>query len=95
MQACRFGGMVFVIGCGKDFQTIPFMYMSGKEIDLKFQYRYHDTYPKAIDLVAGGVIGVKSLVTHRFPLEEGQKAFITASDPKAGALKVQIFDSYL
>jgi L-iditol 2-dehydrogenase len=84
--------MVFVIGCGKDFMTLPFMYMAGKEIDLRFQYRYHDTYPKAISTVAEGVVDVKALVTHRFPLEQGLEAFKTASDPKAGALKVQIID---
>jgi L-iditol 2-dehydrogenase len=87
-----FGGMVFVIGCGKDFQTMPFMYMSGREIDLRFQYRYHDTYPRAISLVAAGVIDMKALVTHRFSLEEGIQAFKAASDPKAMALKVQILD---
>ncbi|KAK7408272.1 hypothetical protein QQX98_009585 [Neonectria punicea] len=69
IYSCRFGGMVFVIGCGKDFQTLPFMHMAGKEIDLRFQYRYHDTYPRAIGLVASGVIDVKPLVTHRFTLE--------------------------
>ncbi|KAF4468790.1 L-arabinitol 4-dehydrogenase [Fusarium albosuccineum] len=92
IYSCRFGGMVFVIGCGKDFQTVPFMYMAGKEIDLRFQYRYHDTYPRAIGLVESGVIDVKPLVTHRFKLEEGEKAFKTASDPSAMALKVQIID---
>ncbi|KAJ3573417.1 hypothetical protein NPX13_g4710 [Xylaria arbuscula] len=92
IYSCRFGGMVFVIGCGKDFATLPFMYMSAKEIDLRFQYRYHDTYPKAIGLVESGVIDVKPLVTHRFSLEDGEMAFKTASDPKAMALKVQIID---
>ncbi|KAH7127475.1 sorbitol dehydrogenase [Dactylonectria macrodidyma] len=87
--SCRFGGMVFVIGYGKDFQTLP---LSTKEIDLRFQYRYHDTYPRAIGLVASGVIDVKSLVTHRFHLEESELAFRTASDPRAMAVKVQILD---
>ncbi|TDZ20168.1 L-arabinitol 4-dehydrogenase [Colletotrichum orbiculare MAFF 240422] len=92
IYACRFGGMVFVIGCGKDFATIPFMYMAGKEIDLRFQYRYRDIYPRAIGLVAEGIIDLKPLVTHRFTLEEGEKAFKTASDPTALALKVQVTD---
>lgn len=84
--------MVFVIGCGKDFQNIPFSYMSAREVDLKFQYRYHDTYPKAIGLVSAGLIDLKPLVTHRYTLEEGEKAFMTASDPSARAIKVQILD---
>lgn len=83
---------MFVIGCGKDFQTLPFMHMSANEIDLRFQYRYHDTYPKAISLVSSGMIDLKPLVTHRFSLEEGDQAFKTASDPSAKAIKVQILD---
>lgn len=92
IQASAFGGAVFVIGVGKDFQNIPFMHLSSKEIDLRFQYRYHDTYPKAISLVTEGLIDLKPLVTHRFKLEEGVEAFTVASDPSAKAIKVQIVD---
>ncbi|OBW64266.1 MAG: SET domain-containing protein [Aureobasidium pullulans] len=62
------------------------------EVDLKFQYRYKDTYPKAIGLVAAGLLDLKPLVTHRYTLEQGEDAFKTASDPKAKAIKVQILD---
>jgi L-iditol 2-dehydrogenase len=84
--------MVFVIGCGKDFQNIPFSYMSANEIDLRFQYRYKNVYPKAITLVTAGLIDLKPLVTHRYPLEQGEEAFKTASDPSARAIKIQIYD---
>ena len=66
---------MFVIGCGKDFQNIPFSFMSALEIDFKFQFRYKDTYPKAIGLVSSGLINLKPLVTHRFSIEEGEQAF--------------------
>lgn len=68
------------------------MHMSAKEIDLKFQYRYHDIYPKSISLVAGGLIDLKPLVSHRYKLEEGVQAFATASNPSSGAIKVLILD---
>lgn len=68
------------------------MHMSAKEIDLKFQYRYHDIYPKSIGLVAAGLVDLKPLVSHRFKLEHGVRAFDTASDPRSGAIKVQILD---
>ncbi|KAF5652781.1 l-arabinitol 4-dehydrogenase [Fusarium sp. NRRL 25303] len=92
IYASAFGGAVFVIGVGKDFQNIPFMHLSSKEIDLRFQYRYHDTYPKAISLVTEGLINLKPLVTHRFKLEDGIEAFAVASNPAAKAIKVQIID---
>jgi L-iditol 2-dehydrogenase len=81
---------VFVIGVGKDFQNLPFMHLSVNEIDLKFQYRYHDTWSKAIRLISSGVIDLKPLVTHRFRLEEALQAFEIASDISQGAIKVQI-----
>ena len=68
------------------------MHLSSNEIDVKFQYRYANQYPKAIRLVAGGLINLKPLVTHRFKLEEAVQAFHVASDPKQGAIKVQILD---
>ncbi|KAE8149170.1 chaperonin 10-like protein [Aspergillus avenaceus] len=92
IYSTRFGGSVFVIGVGKTFQTIPFMHLSFREIDLRFQFRYHDIYPKAISLVAAGIIDMKPLVSHRFALEDGVKAFEAASNPASGAIKVQILD---
>lgn len=48
IYASKSGGVVFVIGVGKDFQNLPLMHCSVNEIDLKFQYRYANQYPKAI-----------------------------------------------
>jgi L-iditol 2-dehydrogenase len=90
IQAVKFGGKVFVIGVGKNEMKIPFMRLSTREVDLQFQYRYANTWPKAIRLVKSGVIDLSKLVTHRFKLEDAVKAFETAADPKTGAIKVQI-----
>ncbi|KAK4580433.1 hypothetical protein LTR86_000636 [Recurvomyces mirabilis] len=92
IYASRFGGTVFIIGVGKDFQQIPFMHVSFREIDIRFQFRYRETYPKAIMLVSEGLIDLKPLVTHRFTLEEGRAAFEAASNPDARAIKVQLLD---
>jgi L-iditol 2-dehydrogenase len=88
--AVKFGGKVFVIGVGKNEIQIPFMRASVREVDLQFQYRYSNTWPRAIRLVQSGVIDMTRLVTHRFGLEDALKAFETASDPTTGAIKVQI-----
>jgi len=90
IQAVKFGGKVFVIGVGKNEMKIPFMRLSTREVDLQFQYRYCNTWPKAIRLVKSGVIELSKLVTHRFQLEDAVQAFKTAADPKTGAIKVQI-----
>ena len=82
---------MFVIGVGTEFQNFPFMHLSVNEIDPKFQYRYHDTWPKAICLVSAGLIDLKPLVTHQFQLEDAVEAFQVASDISRGSIKVQIF----
>ncbi|KAF2430007.1 sorbitol dehydrogenase-like protein [Tothia fuscella] len=90
IQSVKFGGTVFVIGVGKNEITMPFMRCSTREVDLKFQYRYANTWPRAIRLLNSGLIDLKPLVTHRYKLEEAIEAFKTAADPKTGAIKVQI-----
>jgi L-iditol 2-dehydrogenase len=93
IEAVRFGGTVFVVGVGKSEMAFPFMRMSTREVDVRFQYRYANTWPRAIRLVEAGVLpvgDVRRLVTHRFRLEEAVRAFEVAADPKSGAIKVQI-----
>ena len=93
IHSVKFGGKVFVIGVGRPEMKIPFMRLSTQEIDLQFQYRYSNTWPRAIRLVESGVIDLKRLVTHRFDLEDAVKAFETAGDLKSGAIKVMIQNS--
>ncbi|KAL1903575.1 L-arabinitol 4-dehydrogenase [Sporothrix stenoceras] len=88
--AVQFGGRVFVIGVGRNEIRMPFMRASVREVDLQFQYRYSNTWPRAIRLVQSGLVDLKPLVTHRFKLEDAIEAFRTSSDPSTGAIKVQI-----
>ncbi|ROT39692.1 sorbitol dehydrogenase [Sodiomyces alkalinus F11] len=88
--AAKFGGKVFIIGVGRNEINIPFMRASVREVDIQLQYRYCNTWPRAIRLVESGVVDLSKLVTHRFKLEDALKAFETAKDPKTGAIKVQI-----
>jgi L-iditol 2-dehydrogenase len=59
----RFGGTVFVVGVGKDTIEVPFMRLSTMEIQLRFQYRYANTWPRAIELVNAGLIDLRKLVS--------------------------------
>lgn len=88
--ATKFGGRVFVTGVGKDTIPFPFMRLSTREIDLRFQYRYCNTWPRAIRLVESGLINLKPLATHFFDVEKAEEAFKTAADPRSGAIKVMI-----
>lgn len=48
------------------------------------------SYPTALELVTTGKVNVKPLVTHHYTMEETQKAFQTAQDTTANAIKVMI-----
>ena len=59
-------------------------------------FRYANCYPDAISMIASGKMNVRSLITHRFPLKESNKAFETAKNfakdsvNSSGAIKVMI-----
>ncbi|KAF2662448.1 sorbitol dehydrogenase-like protein [Lophiostoma macrostomum CBS 122681] len=89
----RRGGTVMVIGVGKEIMNnLPFMHLSLAEIDLKFINRYRDTWPAGLQCLGGGILDLKPLVTHTFPLEKALDALHMCSDLTNGSIKVQIMD---
>lgn len=90
IQTVKFGGKVFVIGVGKEKMEIPFMRCSANEVDLQFQQRYVNMWPRAIRVLQSGMIDLGAMVTHHFALENAIDAFETASDPKSRSIKVLI-----
>ncbi|ORY72083.1 chaperonin 10-like protein [Pseudomassariella vexata] len=91
--AVRRGGVVCVIGVGRDIMNnVPFMHVSLAEIDLRFINRYRDTWPAGIACLSGGILDLKKLVTHEFPLEKALDALNVCSDLSNGSIKVQIVD---
>jgi threonine dehydrogenase-like Zn-dependent dehydrogenase len=45
-------------------------------------------YPAAVELIAGKLVDVKRLITHKFKLEEFEKALQTVDNPAEKPLKV-------
>jgi L-iditol 2-dehydrogenase len=62
------------------------------QIDLKFINRYHDTWPAGLQCLSGGILDLKPLVSHTYPLEESLVALNTCGDLSNGSIKVQIID---
>lgn len=89
----RRGGTVMVIGVGRDvMNNLPFMHLSLAEIDLRFINRYRDTWPAGLQCLGGGILDLKALVSHTYPLEKALDALHTCSDLSNGSIKVQILD---
>lgn len=91
--AARRGGVVVVIGVGKAvMHNLPFMHLSLAEIDLKFINRYRDTWPPAMAALAGGLLDLRPLVSHTFPLERAKEALELCADGGEPSIKVTIVD---
>ncbi|KAJ9256521.1 hypothetical protein DTO207G8_2524 [Paecilomyces variotii] len=90
IQTVKFGGKVFVVGVGKERMEIPFMRCSANEVELQFQQRYVNMWPRAIRVLQSGMINLDGMITHRFTLQKAIDAFETVSDPKSRSIKVLI-----
>jgi L-iditol 2-dehydrogenase len=73
------GGKVILAGIpGEDRTSFSASVARRKGLTIKMVRRMKNTYPRAIRLVGGGQVDVRSLVTHTFPLEQAAQAFETA-----------------
>ncbi len=79
VAAVRPGGKVILAGIPDDDRTsFSASVARRKGLTIKLVRRMKHTYPRAIELVSKGLIDVRSLVTHRFPLEQAVEAFRVA-----------------
>lgn len=77
VYATRPGGVVVVVGLGSEIVNFPLVNAAVREVDIRGVFRYCNTWPMAIAMLASGKVNVKPLVTHRFPLEQAMQAFET------------------
>jgi len=73
------GGKVILAGIpDKEETSFSASIARRKGLTIKLVRRMKHTYPRAIELVSNGLVDVRSLVTHRFPLEQAGEAFRVA-----------------
>ena len=89
MRAARPGARV-VLGGIPDGDRTSFQASAArrKGLTLALVRRMNEAYPRAIRLVAHGLIDVSSIVSHRYPLERAAEGFAVAADREG--LKVVI-----
>ena len=89
VAAAKPGARVVLVGIPPDDRTaFTASVARRKGLTIKLSRRMKHTYPRAIQLAVSGKIDLRTLVTHRFPLAEFQKAFATAQ--KRDGLKIII-----
>jgi len=73
------GGRVILVGIpSQDWTAFTASTARRKGLTIKLSRRMKFTYPRAIQLVEDGLIDVRSLITHRYPLSEYEQAFQVA-----------------
>lgn len=84
LPTIRPGGTAVLVGMGGNQLEVPIAMIQHREITLTGTFRYVNTWPTAIDLVATGAVVVDPLVTGRFGLDGVEEALRKGkSDPMA------------
>ena len=79
ITAAKPGGRVILVGIpSQDWTAFTASTARRKGLTIKLSRRMKFTYPRAIQLVEDGLIDVRSLITHRYPLSEFEQAFQVA-----------------
>ncbi len=79
VETCKPGGRVILCGIPSDDKTsFKASTARRKGLTIKVVRRMKHTYPRAIQLVASGLIDVESLISHRFSLADSVEAFRVA-----------------
>jgi L-iditol 2-dehydrogenase len=75
IAALRSAGTAVLVGMGGgDDASVPLSLIQTREIWLSGTFRYANTYPAAIALVASGAVDVEAIITGHFALDEVEAA---------------------
>ena len=95
VEFASFGAIISMIGFGRGGDesvcTLNIDRMHFKRLQLRFSFAAPALFfPQCIDMIKNGLIDVKPLISHRFPLEDMQRALDTVRSDKEHAVKVMM-----
>jgi L-iditol 2-dehydrogenase len=91
IASARSGAHVVVVGIPSQREVeVPFWQAMDKELTFYIQKRSNNNDHEAISMITQGLIDISPLVTHRFSLEQGDRAFQMVHDYSDGVCKAVI-----
>ncbi|MEU4016983.1 NAD(P)-dependent alcohol dehydrogenase [Microbacterium sp. NPDC028030] len=81
ISALKPGGVAVLVGMGADEIALPVSTIQNRELVVTGIFRYANTWPTAIQLVASGAVDLDALVTGSFGIREVREALDSASHP--------------
>src|SRR5205807_1922574 len=79
----RPGGRVVLTGLPHEATAVPFFSVVRREVTIVGSMIYQDEFAEAMRLVAAGEVRTRPLITHRFALDEIERAFVAHREPAA------------
>lgn len=77
------GGRVVLTGLPHEASTVDFFSVVRREMRILGSMIYQQEFPDAVRLLSDGTVRVDSVITHRFPLDRIQEAFVAHRSPEA------------
>ena len=91
LSCLRFGGRLVIIGIpSEQFVGVDLWQAMHHEISIHVQKRSNANDHEALDMLRRGQIDTARFVSHRFPLERGNKAFETIAEYSDGVIKAVV-----
>ncbi len=82
IRALDRAGRAVLVGMGGDEIPVPLSVVQGRELELTGTFRYANTWPTAIALVAAGRVDLDRLVTGRYGLADAESSLtVSRTDP--------------
>lgn len=86
------GGRVVIVGMSpQDEVPVNMSLIVDSEIDLRGVFRYHDTYPTAIEILSSKTVDIEQIITGKYTLNETAAAFEKAIEDKTNTLKIMVY----